>query len=166
MWEGKEEDTVVVLRTGGLVSASHICDNETWHRNQKSRNLTFYVIFTERFCFMEAALEVPTCRETPMEDDPPPRGDRCVLQGHLWDTILSLPRLFPHCHQCPHTEKDTHPETQLSFQELSSSGDFHQKALKSRHLPILVLPSPLVNPYDLSKSHGNVTEDGSDITRG
>ena len=74
---------MVVLRTGGLVSASHICDNETWHRNQKSRNLTFYVIFTERFCFMEAALEVPTCRETPMEDDPPPRGDRCVLQGHL-----------------------------------------------------------------------------------
>ena len=49
---------MVVLRTGGLVSASHICDNETWHHNQKSRNLTFYVIFTERFCFMGEALEV------------------------------------------------------------------------------------------------------------
>ena len=58
MWEGKEEGIVVILRTGGLVLASHICDNETWHHNQKSRNLIFYVIFTEWFFFMGEALEV------------------------------------------------------------------------------------------------------------
>lgn len=38
-------------------------------------------------------------------------------------------------------------------------------ASKEDDLPILVWPSPVLNLYDLSKSHGNV-EDGSDATRG
>lgn len=76
MWEGKEEDTGAVLRTGGLVSASRICDHKTWHHNQKPRNLTSYVVFTEQFCFMGEALEVAF--------NTPPVG------GHLWEMTHSL----------------------------------------------------------------------------
>ena len=76
MWEGKEEDTGAVLRTGGLVSTSRICDNKTWHHNQKPRNLTSYVVFTEQFCFMGEALEVAF--------HTPPVG------RHLWEMTHSL----------------------------------------------------------------------------